>query len=859
MDAVTNQPKLYEPMPDEPRSETDLDAAIRDLGRVRHAETWGAAPAEGEAAAAEPAALETAGETAEPASAGATSPATEGEGAAADETQRGDNEQVSDEVQVGDDDQVGGDDDDDLFAPEPAADTDPPRPERPLLQVVPEPEPRPESTLSDADAGPGSPELASSAAAADPEAEEPPYTLIDDTADALPFPPAEEPEPILRSDLDAAREPSDFDGNEDEDEGERPEEEKPPVRAEAEPTAAFRLPPVSHLSPLATPRDAAGEEFAEPASEPPHSSDPPSLPRRMFGLKRALDAHRLGVTVDDLPPPEPQPEMAAFEADSHAEPAGIAEASALPENPAPAGAVEPVALIASMVQRQQPQAEAAQEPAPAPTPMPVPARRGWFGLGRKAPPAREPEPQAGASAEKPTEASATPAPAPDKASPLTTEASTQASPEAATAATAVAAATMAAGRKGWFRRRKAEPKAQPKPEEPQAAAAEAAPQKAETIDLEPVREAMQAAALKRNEIPAARTATPAAAVPGTAAMISSEAPSAATAEAGRVGVLLVNLGTPDAPKPKAVRRYLREFLSDRRVIEKDTFTWQVVLKCFILPFRPRRKARSYRTIWNRERNESPLKTITRAQAEKLGAVFAAAGSDTAVDWAMRYGNPSIDSRIKGLIAQNCERILLLPLYPQYSSPTTATVCDAAFRVLSRLRNQPTLRVAPSYYADPVYIEAVASSIEAELARLPFEPEVILASFHGMPLEYIQKGDPYYRQCARTVDLLRDRLNMARSHLILTFQSRFGRAEWLQPYTDETLRKLAKDGVKSVAVVTPGFASDCLETLEEIAIENAHLFKKRGGQNFAFIPCLNDSERGMRVIREVCARELNGWL
>jgi len=226
---------------------------------------------------------------------------------------------------------------------------------------------------------------------------------------------------------------------------------------------------------------------------------------------------------------------------------------------------------------------------------------------------------------------------------------------------------------------------------------------------------------------------------------------------------------------------------------------------------------------------------------------------------MRYGNPPLGARIRALIAQGCERILLVPLYPQYSSATTATVCDEAFRVLSRLRNQPSLRIAPPYYADPTYIEAVAASIEAELARLPFAPEVVLASYHGMPLEYVQKGDPYLRHCTRTTELLRERLGMAPSTLMMTFQSRFGRAEWLQPYTDETLRKLAKDGVKSVAVVTPGFAADCLETLEEIAIENAHIFKKRGGKNFAFIPCLNDSERGMAVIRAIAARELKGWV
>jgi ferrochelatase len=338
-----------------------------------------------------------------------------------------------------------------------------------------------------------------------------------------------------------------------------------------------------------------------------------------------------------------------------------------------------------------------------------------------------------------------------------------------------------------------------------------------------------------------------------------EVPAAPLESAGRVGVLLVNLGTPDAPKVKAVRRYLREFLSDKRVIEKDSFTWQLVLKGIILRFRPRSKARAYRAIWNQERNESPLKTITRAQAEKLSAALAEPSGGVVVDWAMRYGNPSIGARLRALIAQGCDRILLLPLYPQYSSATTATACDETFRVLSRIRNQPALRVAPPYFADAAYIEAVAASIRAELTKLPFEPEVILASFHGMPLEYVQKGDPYYRQCVRTTELLRERLGVSQSNFQLTFQSRFGRAEWLQPYTDVTLRQLAKSGVKNVAVVTPGFAADCLETLEEIAIENARVFKKKGGKNYAFIPCLNDSDAGMQVIRAIASRELNGWI
>jgi len=349
------------------------------------------------------------------------------------------------------------------------------------------------------------------------------------------------------------------------------------------------------------------------------------------------------------------------------------------------------------------------------------------------------------------------------------------------------------------------------------------------------------------------------AAPEPAAALYTQAPAAAPAEVGRVGVLLVNLGTPDAAKPKAVRRYLREFLSDRRVIEKDTFTWQLVFKGIILPLRPRSKARAYREIWNREKDESPLKTVTRSQAEKFGGAFAAAGNDGVVDWAMRYGNPSIASRIKALIGQGCERILLVPLYPQYAAATTATVCDQAFRALMKMRRQPTLRIAPPYYAELFYIDALATSLNAELAKLPFTPEVILASYHGLPRDYVRRGDPYYDHCAVTTRLLREKLGLDEQKLMMTFQSRFGRAEWLQPYTDMTVKKLAKNGVKNLAVVTPGFAADCLETLEEIAVENAYIFKRHRGENFAAIPCLNDSEPGMRVIEQLVSRELQGWI
>jgi ferrochelatase len=333
---------------------------------------------------------------------------------------------------------------------------------------------------------------------------------------------------------------------------------------------------------------------------------------------------------------------------------------------------------------------------------------------------------------------------------------------------------------------------------------------------------------------------------------------AAGATPERVGVLLVNLGTPDTADAPGVRVYLKEFLSDPRVIENQGLLWKLALNGIILRTRPRRKARDYRKIWNLEKNESPLKTITRAQAEKLAADIASR-DHVVVDWAMRYGNPSIASRIEALTKQGCDRLLVMPLYPQYSAATSATVCDEVFRVLAGMRAQPTLRVTPPYYDDPAYIEALAGSIEAHLSKLPFQPEVIVASFHGMPQKYVDNGDPYERQCTATTEALRKRLGLDSSKLLLTFQSRFGFDQWLQPYTDKTMEKLAKDGVRKVAVVTPGFAADCLETLEEIAQENAEIFQHNGGEQFSFIPCLNDSEGGMDMIRQFVLRELQGWI
>lgn len=336
-------------------------------------------------------------------------------------------------------------------------------------------------------------------------------------------------------------------------------------------------------------------------------------------------------------------------------------------------------------------------------------------------------------------------------------------------------------------------------------------------------------------------------------------PGLVPAPGGRIGVLLVNLGTPDATGYLAMRRYLKEFLSDRRVIEENRLKWWLVLNLIILTVRPGRKGRDYDKIWNRERDESPLKTITRSQSDKLDEIFDKLDKRIRVDWAMRYGNPSIGSRLEALVEQDCERILVVPLYPQYAAATTATVCDEVFRSLSRMRLQPTLRIASPYYAEPAYIDALAASVNSSLAKLSFRPELIIASYHGMPEDYVAKGDPYLKQCAETTTLLRKKLKLDESRLLMTFQSRFGTAEWIKPYTDATVRSLAERGVKNLAVITPGFSADCLETLEEIAMENAEIFRHAGGENFAAVPCLNDTPGGIAVIRDIVARELKGWI
>jgi ferrochelatase len=325
----------------------------------------------------------------------------------------------------------------------------------------------------------------------------------------------------------------------------------------------------------------------------------------------------------------------------------------------------------------------------------------------------------------------------------------------------------------------------------------------------------------------------------------------------RVGVLLVNLGSPSAPDTASVRRYLRQFLSDPRVIEVWRPLWLLILNLVILVVRPPKSAHAYQQIWDRERNESPLIVLTRRQSEKLAATLA--GEGIVVDFAMRYGQPAIGERVAAMKEAGCDRILLAPLYPQYSASTTATANDAAFAALRAMRWEPAVRTLPPYHDDAAYIDALATLLAVSLAKLPFEPEVVLASFHGLPREYLDKGDPYHCQCQKTARLLRERLGWPKDKLRIVFQSRFGAAEWLQPYADKTIVELAQSGVKKIAVIMPGFSVDCLETLEEIAIRAAETFRESGGTDFAAIPCLNDSAEGMTLIETLVRRELSGWV
>lgn len=321
----------------------------------------------------------------------------------------------------------------------------------------------------------------------------------------------------------------------------------------------------------------------------------------------------------------------------------------------------------------------------------------------------------------------------------------------------------------------------------------------------------------------------------------------------RIGVLLVNLGTPDTAEPAAVRRYLAEFLSDRRVVEIPPLAWQPILRGIILNTRPRKSAHAYRLIWDQARDGSPLRLITEDQAAALAGRF---GPDVIVDHAMRYGQPAIGVRLAALQAAGCERILVAPLYPQYCAATTATVVDAVGRALAAMRRQPAIRTLPPYHDDPAYIGALAADVGAAIAALPEAPDAVLATFHGMPERTRTLGDPYHDQCLDTARLVGAAMGR---EIMVSFQSRFGRAKWLEPATDAVLAALPGRGIRRLAVFAPGFSADCLETLEEIAIRGRDIFLKAGGERFDYLPCLNARPAGVELLQSLLSRELEGWI
>ena len=318
---------------------------------------------------------------------------------------------------------------------------------------------------------------------------------------------------------------------------------------------------------------------------------------------------------------------------------------------------------------------------------------------------------------------------------------------------------------------------------------------------------------------------------------------------GKTGVLLINLGTPDSTSWWDIRKYLKEFLSDRRVIEVNPILWQIILNLFILTFRPSKTAHAYKKIWRKETNESPLLYFTRSQAKKLNNKI---GNDKLIiDFAMRYGNPSIKSKLNFLKDEGCENIIILPLYPQYAAATTATVCDEVYRSLMGMRWQPSLQVIPHYESEPAYIEALTKSLERKLENISWKPDLIISSYHGIPKKYFDKGDPYHCYCHKTTRLMKEKFNLI--DIQLTFQSRFGPQEWLTPYTDKTLESLPENGIKNLLVICPGFASDCVETLEEIDIQGREIFLNSGGKNFDLIPCLNDSSDHIDLFEKLISK------
>tara|TARA_B100001121_G_scaffold307712_1_gene329802 strand:- start:1462 stop:2457 length:996 start_codon:yes stop_codon:yes gene_type:complete len=321
---------------------------------------------------------------------------------------------------------------------------------------------------------------------------------------------------------------------------------------------------------------------------------------------------------------------------------------------------------------------------------------------------------------------------------------------------------------------------------------------------------------------------------------------------GKTGVLLINLGTPDSTSWWDIRRYLKEFLSDRRVIEVNPIIWQIILNLFILTFRPAKTAKAYKKIWRKENNESPLLFFTREQAKKLNDRIK--NEKLTVDFAMRYGNPSIRSRLIKLKDDGCEHIIILPLYPQYAAATTATVCDEVYRSLMNMRWQPSLQILPHYESEPKYIDALVSSIEKKVKEINWKPDLIISSYHGIPKSYFDKGDPYQCYCQKTTRLMNEKFK--KIEIKTTFQSRFGPQEWLKPYTDKTLEELPKEGVKNLLIICPGFASDCVETLEEINIAGRESFIKSGGENFDLIPCLNDSSQHIDLLHHLLKKNIH---
>ena len=320
---------------------------------------------------------------------------------------------------------------------------------------------------------------------------------------------------------------------------------------------------------------------------------------------------------------------------------------------------------------------------------------------------------------------------------------------------------------------------------------------------------------------------------------------------GKTGVLIINLGTPDSTSWWDIRKYLKEFLSDRRVIEVNPIFWQIILNLFILTFRPSKTAYAYKKIWRKDTNESPLLFFTRNQAIKLSDKIG--NEKIIVDFAMRYGNPSIRTRLNKLKEKGCEHIIILPLYPQYAAATTATVCDEVYRSLMSMRWQPSLQIIPHYESEPRYIDALIKSIEKKIKEIKWKPDLIISSYHGIPKSYFDKGDPYQCYCQKTTRLMNERFNTIK--IKTTFQSRFGPQEWLKPYTDKTLENLPKSGIKNLLVICPGFASDCVETLEEINMAGRESFLKNGGENFDLIPCLNDSSEHIDLFQYLIKKHI----